>query len=72
MIEVKKSKNPAAVIVAFENLKKSLNDKRRGLIVVPNDMMKINLPDDRVKLLFYNHETGQFENKEEIYKWIYG
>ena len=72
LIEVKKSKNPATVIVAFENLKKSLHDKRRGLIVVPNDMMKINLPGDRVKLLFYNNETGHFENKEEIYKWIYG
>lgn len=72
IIEVKMSQNPTIIRKAWDRLKKHEATGRRFLVVVPHDIPKVELPNDNVRIAYFNPETGSFENKDEIYKWIYG
>jgi HEPN domain-containing protein len=72
MIEIKLTRNVYAVRHSFHQLKNIMKQNDRLLFIVPKEMKPLNIGDDNARLLYYDTETGQFTNKDEIYNWIYG
>ena len=73
LIEIKLTRNPTIIFKALEKLKEiSFENNIRYIIVVPKAEETIELNDVAAKVLYYDIEKHEFENRDEIYDWIYG
>ena len=73
LIEIKFTRNHMVVYKVLDALKKiSSGNNVRYIIVVPKTERPIKLNGDDAKVLYYDFEKHEFENRDEIYNWIYG
>ncbi len=71
LIYIKLTTNPRLIRKIIGQIKRSVQQNERILIIVPHDAPKISVDGTDVNILYYDIATNTFTNREQVYNWIY-
>jgi len=71
LIEITITINPIVINNAIQELKQFSGENIRNIMILPKSERKIDIREENTKILYYNPEKQEFENRDELYNWIY-